>query len=207
MPTLRFVQNVPQVIALAFSEGKIKPSTLPGRPDDILYTLSTPPGMTTYLPISAAEMIRRAGITARVPFEICKVGKDDYRVNTINGGGGRAFDAPVTESQVQGSNYTNYTSPNHTAAPPPPERIYTAPVPPSPPAPRAMAPAPPTPAGERQVTTQSARMMACFLAAIDAVAEAQTYATRKGLGITFSSENVTSAALSCYINECRGGRA
>jgi hypothetical protein len=55
--------------------------------------------------------------------------------------------------------------------------------------------------------TQSARMMACFMSAIDAVAEAQVYATRKGLGITFSSGNVTSTALSCYINECRGGRA
>jgi hypothetical protein len=55
--------------------------------------------------------------------------------------------------------------------------------------------------------TESARMMSCFMAAIDAVAEAQVYATRKGLGITFSSCNITSTALSCYINECKSGRA
>jgi hypothetical protein len=191
MPTLRFTQNVPQVIALQFSEGKIKPSSIPGNPDDMQYALATPPGMTAYLPISAAEMIRRAGITARQPFEICKVGKDDYRINTLNGPG-RAANAPVAESQVQG-NYTN-TSPNHTpAAPPPANGNGNRPANP-------VAPPP-----DHRVTPQATKLMSCFLSAIDAVAEAQTYATRKGLGITFSSENVTSAALSCFINECRNG--
>ncbi len=70
--------------------------------------------------------------------------------------------------------------------------------------PPAPAPLPVMPADP--VTPASARMMACFKAAIDAVAEAQAYANRKSLGITFTSENITSAALSCYINECKGGR-
>jgi hypothetical protein len=51
--------------------------------------------------------------------------------------------------------------------------------------------------------TNTAHMMACFLVALDSIGEAQTYAKRKGIGITFTSDNVTSAALSCYINECR----
>jgi hypothetical protein len=53
----------------------------------------------------------------------------------------------------------------------------------------------------------SSKLMACFMSALDAVNEAQTYARNKGIGITFSSDNVTSAALSCYINECRNGGA
>ena len=64
----------------------------------------------------------------------------------------------------------------------------------------------PLPATMAPALTESARMMACFMSAIDAVAEAQVYATRKGMGITFSSANVTSTALSCYINECKAGR-
>jgi len=54
--------------------------------------------------------------------------------------------------------------------------------------------------------TNTVRMMACFLVALDAVNEAQSYAKAKGIGITFTSDNVTSAALSCFINECKGGR-
>lgn len=79
----------------------------------------------------------------------------------------------------------------------------TAPPPPAPPMTAAAAPAPEPAPG---VNTETARMMSCFKSAIDAVSEAQTYANRKSLGITFTSENITSAALSCYINKCREGR-
>jgi hypothetical protein len=96
-------------------------------------------------------------------------------------GAGRTSDAPVPNSN------TNYTSPNGN------NNGHAAP------------PAAPPP--EHRVTSQSSKLMSCFLSAIDAVSEAQAYATRKGLGITFSSENVTSAALSCYINECKNGGA
>lgn len=48
--------------------------------------------------------------------------------------------------------------------------------------------------------------MACFMQAIDAVSEAQVYCARKGLGITFSSEDVRATAISCYINCTREGR-
>jgi hypothetical protein len=61
-----------------------------------------------------------------------------------------------------------------------------------------------TPGTGIPATTQ--KLMACFMSALEAVAEAQAFASRKGLGITFTSDNVTSAALSCYINECKGGR-
>ena len=202
---IRFVKNVPQVIALQFAEGKVVQSTIPNSPDSVMYTLATPPGARTFLPLTAAEMIRRAGIAARTPFEICKVGKDDYRIREL-GGAGAASTAPRPVS----NNYTNSTAHNHN-----PDHAYRDSAPLSlnsanhseAPAPQALPSLQSAPQHTPQPTPQSARMMACFLAAIDAVSEAQAYAKRKGLGITFSSENVTSAALSCYINECRNGGA
>jgi hypothetical protein len=50
------------------------------------------------------------------------------------------------------------------------------------------------------------KLMACFMQAIDAVTEAQVYCARKGLGITFTSEDVRATAISCYINCSREGR-
>jgi hypothetical protein len=79
------------------------------------------------------------------------------------------------------------------------------PPPPAPPAPPQAPAAPPAAVAPAAPNTSTQRMMACFLVALDAVNEAQTYAKTKGIGITFSSDNVTSAALSCYINDCRNG--
>lgn len=51
-------------------------------------------------------------------------------------------------------------------------------------------------------------MADCFRAALDAIAEAQDYSNKKGIGIAFTSDNVTSAALSAYIAKAREtGRA
>ena len=50
------------------------------------------------------------------------------------------------------------------------------------------------------------KLMACFMQAIDALTEAQVYCTRKGLRITFTSEDVRATAISCYINCVREGR-
>jgi hypothetical protein len=47
--------------------------------------------------------------------------------------------------------------------------------------------------------------MGCFMQAIDAIQEAQSYANRKGLGITFSSEDVRATAISCWIQCGKGG--
>ena len=48
-------------------------------------------------------------------------------------------------------------------------------------------------------------LMACFAQAIDAIQEAQLYANRKGLGITFTSEDVRATAISCFIGCQKGG--
>jgi hypothetical protein len=52
---------------------------------------------------------------------------------------------------------------------------------------------------------QPSKLMACFMQAIDAVAESQTYADRRGLKVTFTSEDVRAVAISCWIDSCRNG--
>jgi hypothetical protein len=64
----------------------------------------------------------------------------------------------------------------------------------------------PRPASSPAAGIQTQRMMAGFVVAIDAVAEAQAYLHKRGLGITLTADNITSAALSVYINACREGR-
>lgn len=68
------------------------------------------------------------------------------------------------------------------------------------------APLPPAAPVSGAQTAIAARMMACFAAAIDALVESQAYADRRGLKVTFTSEDVRAVAISCYIDACRGSR-
>lgn len=65
-------------------------------------------------------------------------------------------------------------------------------------APESASPFPPATA-EAPARTASHQLMSAYLAAIDAVSEAQAYADRKGLKVTFSSEDVRATAISCFI--------
>jgi hypothetical protein len=50
------------------------------------------------------------------------------------------------------------------------------------------------------VSTEAQRMMSAMCAAIDALAETQAYATKRGMGITFTPEDVRACGLTIYIN-------
>ncbi|HEX4275845.1 MAG TPA: hypothetical protein VHZ74_10840 [Bryobacteraceae bacterium] len=67
---LRFSTNIPEIISLKFAEGKLKPSTLPNTPPDVMFTLVD--GRTMYLPTSAAEEIYRHRIQPQTPVQVCK---------------------------------------------------------------------------------------------------------------------------------------
>jgi hypothetical protein len=201
MPALRakdFTTGVP--IELVF-RNSIEPAAAPGNFGDQL-KWATSAGVVYLDPEPARQVLDQLRALRIAPGEPTRI----VKIQTSHNGHRFHVERPNLERQLQDSitlveakkikpeavtsgaqqaGKTNNTQPNGNAAPP-----AAAPV----------TPATPNPA--------SAKMMACFMAAIDAVSEAQAYATRKGLGITFSSENVTSAALSCYINDCRnGGRA
>jgi hypothetical protein len=70
----------------------------------------------------------------------------------------------------------------------------------------ALPPAPPVPAPAPAPVEVPTKLMACFMQAIDAVAEAQIYADRRNLKVTFTSEDVRATAISCWIQCSREGR-
>jgi hypothetical protein len=65
-----------------------------------------------------------------------------------------------------------------------------------------------TPAEPAQlaITPASAQMCAAMCAAVDAIIETQAYASRRGLGVTFSEESVRAIGLSIYIGAARASR-
>jgi hypothetical protein len=187
-------QGYPEIIAITAIPGMTAQSQI--GPPEVKFRLVD--GRAWYVPPAVADEIYRLRIAPNQQFEVVKFGrmKHELRITPIQprlNGNGAALTTPqpaATRSQQQ---HTTYPTPNRTpdAGPLPAWDEQN-----EQPAPAKTAPA----------LTQSGRMMACFLAAIDAIAGAQTYADRRGLKVTFGPENVTSAALSCYINECKGGR-
>lgn len=57
----------------------------------------------------------------------------------------------------------------------------------------------------RELPPAAAAMCSAMCAAVDAILETQAYATRRGLGVTFSEESVRAIGLSIYIGNQRGG--
>lgn len=60
-------------------------------------------------------------------------------------------------------------------------------------------PAPTSIAETGPITPMTAKLCACFMASVDAIAEAQRYCARKGLGVTFTNEDVRCVAISAFI--------
>lgn len=56
------------------------------------------------------------------------------------------------------------------------------------------------------VTPASAAMCAAMRSAVDAILETQAYATKRGLGLTFSEESVRAIGLSIYIGQQQAAR-
>jgi hypothetical protein len=189
---LKLQKDEPAIIALAFAEGKIVESTIPNAPNQVMFTLCD--GRRTFLPLIAADKIREAGIRAREEFEIVKLGPHSYRVRKLDSGPyvpppyeERAAPASSHASAARVTGPSTYTTNNgNTSAPPSPAR-----------------PAEPA----RTITPAAACMCAAMCSAVDAIVETQAYATRKGIGLTFSEESVCKIGLSIYIDNCRNGGA
>ncbi len=171
---LRLRKGVPEIVSLAYADGKEIASQRPDAPPSIMFTLVD--GRRTFLPVSAAEQIRRAGITARVPMEIVKLAEDEYQIRCL--GGGAASTAP--------SATTTTTHQNSNAPAPTVTRIYTAPA--------------AAPQADASFSPASARLMACLKGAIDAAIEAEAYAERQGLELRFSSEDIRTMANTLAMN-------
>ena len=187
--TLKFQTNIPEVIALEFSEGRAVQSQFGG--DQVMYSLTD--GRRMYVSPFVADKIRNAGITAGVPFELCKreVARGnqrsvEFQIRTINDMGGAAAEtAPLPATTTQ--------QPNHSA------RLQVA-------APVAAPAAVPPQAAE---PTAIAMLKRAGFAAVDAVLEVESYAQSRGMvDFEFGAENLQKVWLAIYIDSRKnGGRA
>lgn len=64
-------------------------------------------------------------------------------------------------------------------------------------------PAFPQASPETPARTASQQLMSCYLAAIDAISEAQQYCDRKGVKVVFTNEDIRATALSAFIQHER----
>jgi hypothetical protein len=187
MAIVRLQTGSSAVWAFQSMMGKIKASTLPDQPNDVEYRLVS--GDRTYLPLPVSDQLSAARIQDGQQFEITRLSAHNFQIRPI-GAGSVAETTPPAIAQTTTSAAQSTTSRNGNGNPPPPAAPPARPTPPP--------PAAPTPTATNQ-------LMGCFMQAIDAIQEAQLYANRKGLGITFSSEDVRATAISCWIQCSKGG--
>lgn len=185
MEIIKFETNMPQVLALAFAEGKPVESQFTG--SQVMF--STVDGRRMYLAPFVAEKIRAAGIAARMPFEICKkqVGRSvEWQVRTHNSAAGAVSEATPAAAQVRSINQTVPKEYND----------------------QVMAPIPsPGEAAAAPLTRAGTKLMGALAAAVEAVIEAETYCARHGRVFSFTSEDVRALAITVYISDCKGGGA
>lgn len=187
METLRLAPNKPEVIALAFTSGKPVTSQIDGA-EQIMFTLTN--NARLYLDPPVAGKIDSLNLGKGEPFEITlcvdRQKNKSYEVRYLDAPAAPAAAAqPVRSTQPPVQPSVTSTQQNGTAS-----QVQQVPV-------QYNAPAPSTIGGA---------LMGCFMSAIDAIAEAQAYATRRGLGITFTAEDVRCTAISAYIGLQKGGR-
>jgi hypothetical protein len=187
---LKLKMNVPEVIALQFATGKIVESTIPNAPNQVLFTLCD--GRRTFLPLSAADRIREAGIQAMQQFEILKASANDFRVRPI-GAGSAVSAAPPANAQQ--------TSAAESATPPNGNRNNGSALPP-----QTAPPAPPAPGqGRQKMSLNSLRWMAAYKEATDILVEEKAYALSRGLAVEIRCEDIRCLVAAMMIDKSKGG--
>jgi hypothetical protein len=177
MAKLQLRANVPEIVALQFTTGKEVESNFNGT--EVLYSLED--GRSWYVHPSVARKIDALSLGKGEPFEVVKV--------EAPGGKGFTYDVKHVAHVPQ------RPQPANAAVPPssdtrqnglPTQVVHTA--------------------QQHSSTTAAQRMMAALASAVEAIAEAQEYATRKGLRVTFTGEDVRAVANTLYIDAVKGGR-
>ena len=193
LDTVKFQTNIPEVVSLAFAKGKPVSSQFGG--DQVMYSLED--GRRMYLPPFVAEKIEAAGISARMPFAICK--------REVTHGNRRSVEYQIethNDADELAAGTGSKTVPTSTAAVKAtmsrPQDNSTPPTPPI--APRATAAA----AGGDDIDL--AAMIYAHIRAIDVAAAAESYAAERGLAIRYTSEDVRAIAATLFIQASKGGR-
>jgi len=198
MAIIKFETNVPQLLSLAFSEGKPVVSPMTGA--QLMF--STVDADRFYVPPIVGDKLKEHGVTARQQFELCKrqVGRSiEWQVRTHNATAGAVSEATPTAAPVRslkGTASQGYNSDVHddrslTAAL---DATYTAIAQPPPPA-------------AREISPRAKQMMAAMLDAVDVVIETERYLERRGLEVQAEFESIRAIAATFFIQESKGGGA
>lgn len=189
---LKFVYGQPEVIALKFTEPRMFSGSFGDR---ALFTLSDERKLWVDAE-DASEIVRdmrEHGITQGEPFRMTKIrhprgGGHSFRVEPLHaakpaapaaGSEGALADKLEQSVAIARRDPRAFQHNAHVIPPAPPE------------APAAAAAAGPD--------DTARRLMSCFAASIEAITDAQAFADRKGLKVTFTSEDVRATAISAYI--------
>lgn len=196
METIKFETNVPQIVSLAFSEGKPVMSSFTG--EQLMF--STVDGKRFYVPPIVGDKLREHGVTARVPIELCKkqVGRSiEWQIKTHNANAASAVSdtAPTvcTAKHTASPAYPNSYIEQERAAMA--SRIVAA------------QPLPATTPGSRDFSPRAKRMMAAMLDAVDVVIETERYLECRGGECQAEFESIRAIAATFFIQECKGGAA
>jgi hypothetical protein len=199
MPACKLEVNVPQVVALTFSEGKPVESQFTG--EQIMFTLTD--GRQLYVPPLVAEKIRAAGIVARVPFEICKrqVGRQiEYQVKHHNTAGEVSEAKPAARVQsIERTVPKSYTAPL-------PDRCYAH-------SDAALVGRAAALDGAKQperpaVSPMAARILASYVVAFEVVGALAEVVNERGLALNFTrEEHIRTIAATAFIEANKNGGA
>jgi hypothetical protein len=199
---LRIEPNVPQVIALAFSEGKERESQFKNADGsakfDYLFTLVS--GERVYLPEVAVRKIKEAGITARVPFQITKRQNGQttrWEIETHNQTKAAGFlENPTAHVSMEPTTTTPILNPNtnHYEMPSPKWPRHT-------PAQQAVVDRKVSDAAEpAPVTGMALKILQSYVVAFDVVARLQDVCEQRGLALNFlQEEHVRAIAATAFI--------
>ena len=167
---VRFEPNVPQTLALKFSDGKEVDG--PYRPQ-MFY--STTDGRTFYLDLPVAQQLTKTGIRAGQPFTICRKSRPggakgfDWEIRPEEGARPAEATPPAATAQVQVQHHATQPQPSHSTE----------------------ANSPESPIAQK--------LMGAIHAALDAARESEVYAARFGRAIAFSEESIRAFAITAFL--------
>ena len=183
---LKLQTNVPETIALAFSEGLPMSSKFGG--DQIMFTLSDERRL--FVSPFVASKIAAAGIEPGQPFSICKA--------EVIHGNRRAIEYLIEPAHAPQQSAPHPAKPIHVVAPPADTRSV-------PNASRTTAPETPS---VSDAPTAVTILKIAGMQAIDAMLEVEQHAQKRGLtDFVFGAENLQKIWLALYIDMRKGGRA
>jgi hypothetical protein len=171
------LDETPQIIALRYMEGKAVPSRFPG-------------GRAMFTTFDERKLFLNDDETSQLEHALAEQGirpGEHIEVSRISHGRGGGFSIRVqrgSSSRAQGASVQ--AGPHNTPAPAYSNNQHQSP--------QRNTPEPAAPA-----SPSATAMRTALCDAVDAIIDAQAYATRRGLGVTFSEESVRAIGLSIYI--------